>query len=164
MTLLPFKNLNGWHPKKDKVIAHEFFRWLRNLVESDLIKLALHLLNWTPKWTLPHPKVTTKKINRIAVDCYNAKDWLERNKQRKAVHKYLYFEKHNLGFFDSADNYQVDAWKAFKNRYNVMKAMKNLLLSGPREEFFSLSKKLSSKNKSTRDMSQYAAEFLKVFV
>ena len=149
-TLLPYKDTKSWDATKDGVISCEFFRWLGNLPESGFRKLALHLLNRIPNRSLPHPKVTLKKISGVMVDCYSTKEWLEQNKRKQAIRKYLYFEKRNLGFFDSAGNYKLEACKAFKKKYNVTKATKYLLLMTPKEEFFLQVKRPANKNKSAR--------------
>ena len=49
------------------------FKHLGNTAEYDLKRLALHLLNRTPKRTLMHPKVTMKKCNSFIVDCLHCK-------------------------------------------------------------------------------------------
>jgi hypothetical protein len=135
-----------------------------NTSEADLKKLALHMLNRTPNRTYPHPKVTVKKVSGVVVDCYSSRDWLERNKRKQAVRKYLYLEKRSLGFYDSEGDYRKDKWKAFKKKYDITKATKQLLLTAPGEEFFSVVKRPSSKNKSCKEISPFAEQFFKVFL
>ena len=162
-TLVPYKKSKSWDREKDGVITREFFKWLGNTPERDLKTLALHLLNKTPNRDLPYPKVTFKKPHAVVQDCYSAKEWLERNKRKQAVRKYLYYENRRLGFFDNEGNYKRDQWKAFKKKYNVTKATKELLLTSPREEFFSQVKQPANKNKSAQELSPYAAEFFNLF-
>jgi len=135
-----------------------------NTTENNMKRMALHLLNRTPKRTHQHPKVTMKKIPGVVVDCYSAKDWLERIKRKHAVKRFLYQEKRSLGFFESNGNYKPGAWKNFKKKYEITKATKMLLMSALKEEFFSQVKRMSSKNKKCRDISPYATEFFKVFL
>jgi len=72
------------------VIMKEFFKWMGNTSKADLKKLVLHLLNKMPKRKHLYLKVMIKKISRVVVDCYSAKEWLERNKRKFVVRKFLY--------------------------------------------------------------------------
>ena len=63
---------------------------MENTTETNMKKMALHLLNRTPKKKHPHLKVTVKKISSIVVDCYSMKEWLERIKRKHAVRRFLY--------------------------------------------------------------------------
>ena len=90
--------------------------------------------------------------------------WLERIKRKQAVRKYLWLEKRSVGFFGPKGNYRKEAWKSFKEKYNIMPATKQLLFMAPKEEFFLQAKRPSSKNKKCKDLSPYAAEFFKVFL
>ena len=157
-----WKDSKGWDQERDGVIMREFFKWMEK--KTDMKKMVLHLLNKMPKRKHPHPKVTVKKISGVMVDCYNAKEWLERIKKKHAVRRFLYQEKRSLGFFDSNRNYKPKAWKNFKRKYDITKATKMLLLTAPKEEFFSQVKRPSNKNKKCRELSPYAAEFFKVFL
>ena len=163
-SMKPLRDVRSWDPENDGVLKREFFKHLGNMAEYDLKRLALHLLNRTPKRTLLHPKVTMKKCNSVIVDCYTAKEWLERNKRKQAVRKYLYLEKRGLGFFDTEGVYWREKWKVFKVNFNIMRATKQLLLTAPTESFFSLAKRPSMKNKTAKDLSPYVAEFFKVFL
>ena len=162
--LKPFKDVKSWNPENDGLIKREFFKQLRNLAEYDLKKLALHLLNRTQKRRLPYPKVSMKKIPTVLLDCYSYKEWLEQNKRKQAIRKYLYQERRSLGFFDNDGAYQREKWKAFKEEFKITNAMKNLLFTAPTEAFFSLAKRPSMKNKTARELFPYAAEFFKVFL
>jgi hypothetical protein len=162
-SLLPFKDSKNWDGEKDGVLSREFFKWLGNTSENNLKRLALHILNRTPRRLHPHPKVTVKKIAGVVIDCMSAKDWLERNKRKQAVRKYLYFENRNLKFFDNNGVYRKEMWKEFKKNYNITKATKQLLITAPKEDFFSVVKRPSAKNKNAQKISPYAAEFFKVF-
>ncbi len=113
-SLLPFKDTKNQDAEKDEVISQEFFKWLGNTPESNLKKLALHLLKRMPGREHPHPKVTIKKVSGVIVDCYNAKEWLEQNKRKQAIRKYLQFKKPSLGFFNSDGDYKKEQQKAFK--------------------------------------------------
>lgn len=86
------------------------------------------------------------------------------NKRKQAVRKYLYLEKPSLGFYDSNGNYKREAWKAFKTKYNITKATKQMLITAPGEDFFSAVKKPSSKNKLIQQFAPYAKEYFKVFL
>ena len=61
-TLTMWKDSKGWDQKRDGVITHEFFKWMGNTIETNMKKMALHLLNRTSKRKHPHPKKTVKKI------------------------------------------------------------------------------------------------------
>ena len=163
-TLLPMKDTGHWDADKDGVISREFFKWLGNMTEADLGKLARHLLNSADDRIHPHPKVTLKKNPAILDDCYSAKDWLERHKRKQAVRRHLFHQKPSLGFFDSSGSYNKEAWKAFKVKYNITHATKELLLTEPGEDFFSKMKMPSTKNKKPTEVSPYAKEFFKVFL
>ena len=163
-SLKPFKDVKLWDPENDGLIKCEFFKQLGNLAKYDLKKLALHLLNRTQKRRLPYPKVSMKKIPTVLLDCYSYKEWLERNKRKHAIRKYLYQERRSLGFFDNDGAYRREKWKAFKKEFKITNATKNLLFTAPTEAFFSLAKRPSMKNKTTRELSPYAAEFFKVFL
>jgi hypothetical protein len=117
-----------------------------------------------PRREHPHSKVTIKKVSGVIVDCYNEKEWLEQNKQKQAIKKYLYFEKPSLGCFNSDEDYKKEKWKAFKQNYDITKAIKQLLLTAPREEFFSQVMRPANKNKSCPEISPFATEFFKVFL
>ena len=163
-SLKPFKDIKLWDPENDGLIKHEFFKQLGNLAEYDLKKLALHLLNRIPKGTLPYPKVSMKKIPTVLLDCYSYKEWLEQNKRKQAIRKYLYQERQSLGFYDNDGAYRREKWKAFKEEFKITRAMKNLLFTAPTKAFFSLAQRPSMKNKTARELSPYAAEFFKVFL
>ena len=60
--------------------------------------------------------------------------------------------------------YRKEAWKLFKEKYNITPATKQLLFTAPKEEFFLQAKRPSSKNKKCEELSSYAAEFFKVFL
>jgi len=68
-----------------------------------------------------------------------------------------------LGFFEQKGNYRQDVWKDFKKKYDITKATKQLLLTSPKEEFFSQVKRPSNKNKKCHKLSPYAVDFFKVF-
>lgn len=69
-----FKDLKNWSPDKDGVISREFFKWLSNLSEANLKRLAEHLLNRPDSKRLEtYPKVTMKKLSGVLPNCYNAK-------------------------------------------------------------------------------------------
>ena len=72
-SLKPFKDVKSWDPENDGLIKCEFFKQLGDLAEYDLKKFALHLLNRTPKRTLPYPKLSMKKIPTVLLDCYSYK-------------------------------------------------------------------------------------------
>ena len=163
-SMKPLRDVRSWDPENDGVLKREFFKHLGNTAEYDLKRLALHLLNRMPKRTLLHPKVMMKKCNFVIVDCYSAKEWLECNKRKQAMRKYLYLEKCGLGFFDTKGVYRREKWKVFKVNFNITRATKQLLLTAPTESFFSLAKRPSMKNKTAKDLSPYAAEFFKVFL
>ena len=99
--------------------------------KTDMKKMALHLLNMILMRKLPHRKVTVKKIFGVMVDCYSAKEWLERIKRKHAVKRFLYQEKRSLGFFNLNRNYKLEAWKNFKRKYDITKATKMLHLMAP---------------------------------
>ena len=136
-TLTMWKDSKGWDQEKDGVIMWEFFKWMENTTETDMEKMALHLLNRTPKRKHLHPKVMIKKISGVVVDCYNTKEWLEWMKRKHAVRRFLYQEKQSLGSFDSNTNYKPEARKNFKRKFDITKATKMLFLTAPKEEFFS---------------------------
>ena len=159
-----WKDSKDWDQERDGVITQEFFKWMGNTTKTDMKKMALHLLNRAPKRKHLHPKVMVKKISGVVVDCYNVKEWLERIKRKHAVRRFLYQEKQSLGFFDSNGNYKLKAWKNFKTKYDITKATKMLLLTAPKEEFFSQVKRPLNKNMKCRELSPYAAEFFKVFL
>ena len=145
-------------------MPQEFFKWLGNFSEGDLKRLASHLLHRSPKHKHAHPKVTMKKVTSVIPDCYSAKEWMERCKRKQAVRKELHILNRSLGLYNVEGSFRHDKWKAFKTAYNVTKATKNLLLYGPGEEFFSLAKMPSNKNKPIAELSPYAAEFFRVFL
>jgi hypothetical protein len=80
------------------------------------------------------------------------------------VKKFLYYENRNLKLFDSNGKYRKEMWKQFKKDYNITKPTKQLLITAPREDFFSVVKRPSAKNKNASKISPYAAEFFKVFL
>ena len=164
VTLQAMKDTKNWDRKRDGVLSREFFKWMGNTTEDDLRRLAVHILNRTPGRTYPHPKVTVKKLHAVIPDCYSTGMWLERVKRKQAVRKYLWLEKRSLGFFGPIGNYRKEAWKSFKEKYNIMPATKQLLFTVPKEEFFSQAKRPSSKNKRCEELFPYAAEFFKVFL
>ena len=164
VTLQPMKDTKNWDRERDGVLSREFFKWMGNTTEDDLRRLAVHLLNKTPGRTYPHPKVTVKKLHAVIPDCYSAGMWLESVKRKQAVRKYLWLEKRSLGFFGPKGNYRKEAWKSFKEKYNITPATKQLLFTAPKEEFFLQAKRPSRKNKKCKDLSPYAAKFFKVFL
>jgi hypothetical protein len=61
----------------------EFFKWLRNLSESDHQAFAKHILNHqNDKRPYAYPKVTMKTISSVLISCYSAKEWIERRKRK----------------------------------------------------------------------------------
>ena len=163
-SLLSMRNTKGWVAAQHGVIAQEFFKWLGNTSEDDLRRLAVHLLNAGSQRSLGYPKVTMKTVKSVLLDCYSTKEWLERTKRKHAVRKYLHLEKPSLGFFSTSGSYRKDKWKAFKEDYCITAATKQVLLIEPGELFFCQVKKPSTKNMPCRKLSQYAAEFFKVFL
>ena len=145
-SLLPMKDTKGWTAAQHGVIAREFFKWLGNTTEDDLGRLAVHLINDKPHRLLGYPKVTMKTVKSVLLDCYSAKDWLERTKRKHGVKKYLNLEKPSLGLFSSGGNYRKDKWKAFKDEYSITAATKQVLITELGELFFSCVKKPSTKN------------------
>jgi hypothetical protein len=107
-SLSPFKTLKTWDAEKDGVIAREFFKWLGNITEDDLRRLALHILNRSPNRTLPYPKATMKAVKKVLPDCYRVSDWLERCKRKKAVGRQLHFMNPKLRLFDNNGNSRKD--------------------------------------------------------
>jgi len=143
----------------------EFFKWLGNLSEANLKRLAEHLLNKPdPKRMEAYPKVTMKKLNAIISNCYSAKDWLERVKRKHIVKKQIHYNMPSLGLFSSNGEYRKENWKAFKKDYSITKATLNVLLTGPGEEFFIAAKLPYNKNNSIAELSPYADEFFRVFL
>ena len=136
-TLQPMKDTKNWDRERDGVLSREIFKWMGNMTEDDLRRLTVHILNRTPGKTYPHPKVTVKKLHAVILDCYNIGIWLERVKRKQAVRKYLWLENRSLGFFGPKGNYHKEAWKSFKEKYNITPATKQLLFTVPKEEFFS---------------------------
>ena len=97
-------------------------------------------------------------------DCYSAKEWLERRKRKIIVRRELNKLKPNLGFYNTAEAFQPQRWKKFKNDYNVTCASMRNLLDAPGDEFFAAAKQVASKNKSIDELSPYAKEFFKAFL
>lgn len=160
-----FKDLKNWSPDKDGVISREFFKWLGNLSEANLKRLAEHLLNKPdPKRSDAYPKVTMKKPTAVLQNCYSAKDWLERCKRKQIVRRQIHLSKPSLGLFSSSGEFKKDNWKEFKKQYNITSASLNVLLTGPGEEFFTAAKLQCNKNKSIAELSPFADEFFRVFL
>jgi hypothetical protein len=159
-----FKHVKGWSPDRDGVINREFFKWMGNVTENDLKRLALHLLNRTPNRPYAHPKVTMKAAKSVLPDCYSAKEWLDRVKRKAAVKIQFHHLNPKLKLFDNEGNSRREGWKNFKKAYNVNKATKNTLLSAPGEVFFSQAKLTMNKKKTIDELSPMAAEFFKVFL
>jgi hypothetical protein len=163
--LQKFKLNPRWTSDKGGQMSREFFKWLGNLSEDDLKRLASHLLKLeNPKWTVPYPKVTMKKLTQVVPECVSVKDRLERCKRKQAVRKQLNLLKPSLGLYSSEGNFKKAKWKAFKKEYHVTPASLNALLTVPGDEFFTLDKFPSSKNKSIHELSPHAEEFFKVFL
>ena len=68
-SMKPLRDVRSWDPENDGVLKREFFKHLGNTTEYDLKRLALHLLNRTPKRTLLHPKVMMKKCHCGLLHC-----------------------------------------------------------------------------------------------
>ena len=48
VTLQPMKDTKNWDRERDGVLSREFFKWMGNMTEDDLRRLAMHILNKTP--------------------------------------------------------------------------------------------------------------------
>lgn len=163
-SLLKINQLDSWDQEKDGVIPREFFKWLENCSARDLKNLALHLLGKISNRDHAHPKVTMKKVSKVLPNIYSTKEWLERCKRKQIVRKQIHYMKSSLGLFSNKGNFRRDKWKAFKKSYNISKATKNTLLIALGENFFSLAKMPSNKNKIVSKLSPFAVEFFRVFM
>ena len=158
-----FNKKPNWKPE-DGAINREFFKWLGNLSENDLKKLAIHILNCSnDKRIYSYPKVTIKGISSVLPSCYTAKEWIERQKRKMLVKKELNIINHELGLFNAAESLRPKKWKFFK-RNNITTATMNVFLEQPGEEYFGQAKKIRNKNRKAIDLSPYAVEFFKVFL
>lgn len=127
-TMAKFNDKPNWKPKNG-ALNHKFFKWLRNLFENDMKKLAEHILNCPDqKRKFEYPKVTIKIISFVLPSCYTAKDWKERRKRKFLLKRELHLLNHELGLLNLSGDLQPDSWKAFKEEYNVTRAMMNVLL------------------------------------
>ena len=162
---LAFKELKSWNAERDGVISREFFKWLGNLSEAQLKRLAEHLLNKPdPKREEPYPKVTMKKVAGVVANCYSAKDWLERCKRKMIIKRQIHLLEPNLGLYSSSGEFKKDRWKDFKTKYRISKAALNVLLTAPGEDYYTAAKLPRNKNRSIGTLSPYAEEFFKVFL
>ena len=105
-----------------------------------------------------------KQTSKVLKDCYSAKEWLERRKQKIIVKRELNKLKPSFDFFNAAGAFQQQRWKKFKHDYNITRASMRVLLEAPREEYFAAAKQVASKNKSIDDLSPYAKAFFKAFL
>ena len=154
-----------WTPRRNGILSHEFFKWLGNCGEEDHKKLILHVLGRSGESrAFGYPKITIKQTSKVLKDCYSAKEWLERCKQKIIVKRELNKLKLSLGFFNTAGAFQPHRWKKFKRDYNVMRASMRVLLEAPGEEYFAAAKQVESKNKTIDDLSPYAKAFFKAFL
>jgi hypothetical protein len=88
--LKKFKENKSWRPEKDGIFNQEFFKWQGNLSESDHRAFARHILNRpNNKQPYAYPKVTMKTISSILINCYSAKEWIERRKRKQLVRREL---------------------------------------------------------------------------
>ena len=105
-----FKELTSWNAERHGVISPEFFKWLGNLNEAQLKRLAEHLLNKPDlKREEAYPKVTMKKLSGVHPNCYSAKDWLELCKRKTIVKRKIHFLRPDLCLISSSGDFKKDA-------------------------------------------------------
>ena len=126
--------------------------------------MALHILNRSgDKRTLLYPKVTIKNITSVLESCYRSKDWVERVKWKKMV-KELHLINRELNLINTRNEVIVENWRKFKKERCFSSATMELLIKRPGEAYFSTSKQVKAKNKTTASINPKTAKFFKVFL
>ena len=113
---------------KDGTLPREFFKWVGNLIEADLVKLCKHILNTSrPSRKYTYPKVVIKQPSNVLEDCYTHKEWIERKKRKAVAQAELNKIRPDLKLIKRGV-LDVPAWKQFKMAYHVTKESKHVLL------------------------------------
>jgi hypothetical protein len=109
-----------------------------------------------------YSKVMMKIISFVIINCYSAKEWIERRKRKQLVKKELNRMKPSFQLFKSNGEFWLEKWKQFKVDYNVTSATIQVFKASGKEFIF-CAKQKQYKNKTTEWLSSYVKEFFWIF-
>ncbi len=100
-------------------LLREFFRFLQGLQESELYRVAQHVLCETPRRSLPYPKIFLKRPKHPKPSCYHIREWSEHRKKKTLAMKELAKELPQYLLTNTEGEIVYDHWRRVKEDYNI---------------------------------------------
>ena len=113
---------------KTPPILREFFRPAQRLLDSELYRLAMHILLVTPRRTLSYPKIFLKRPKYMKPSTYHMKEWCEYRKNKtmaiREINKLL--PTRNLTNTDGEIVWEN--WRKLKDEYHINRIFMRALI------------------------------------
>lgn len=130
-----------------KPLMREFFRQLQGLTETEMGKVADHILHTRPtaKRAWVHPKIVFSTPKTFVPSCYQLKEWAPKRKHKTTIVQELHKIVPDKRIFeDGAINHA--RWRAFKKEFNFTSASMAALIKEAGEVFLKARQVKGGKN------------------
>ena len=111
-------------------ILREFFRPLQGLLDSELYRVAQHILLETSRRTLPYPKIFLKRPKHMKPSTYHIKEWCEYRKKKTMAIREISKLLPSQNLINTDGEIVWENWRKLKEEYHINGVSMRSLIRG----------------------------------